>query len=229
MERVFAVTGAFGVLGRAVTRRLMDAGDHVVLIDQASADDALRTEYASEAVFGDVDLGDPDSTSAAMVEAVRRFGQLDGVINIAGGFHWERLLEGSLDTWDRMYATNLKTAVVASKCALPHLLKNGHGRIVNIGAAAAEKAAGGMGPYAASKAGVARLTESLADEIKDRLITVNAILPGILDTSRNRAEMPDADFTRWVPPRAIAELVVFLCSEQAAAITGALIPVTNRC
>jgi NAD(P)-dependent dehydrogenase (short-subunit alcohol dehydrogenase family) len=108
-------------------------------------------------------------------------------------------------------------------------LKNGHGRIVNIGAEAAAKAGSGMGPYAAAKSGVARLTESLAEELKDRLITVNAILPSILDTPRNRADMPDADFTRWVAPAAIAELVVFLCSEQAGAITRALIPVTNRC
>ncbi|MCK9685645.1 SDR family NAD(P)-dependent oxidoreductase [Scleromatobacter humisilvae] len=229
MERVFAVTGAFGVLGRALTRRFMDAGDHVILIDRVVAGEALRSEFASELVLDSVDLGDLEGTGAAIARGVRHFGHLDGLINAAGGFEWEKLQEGSLDTWDRMYATNLRTAVVASKCVLPHLLKSGYGRIVNIGAAAAAKAAGGMGPYAASKAGVARLTESLAEEVKDRLITVNAVLPSILDTPRNRADMPDADFGRWVSPGAIAELVTFLCSEQAAAITGASIPVTNRC
>ena len=85
-----------------------------------------------------------------------------------------------------------------------------------------------MGAYAASKAGVQRLTESLADELKDRGITVNAILPGMIDTPRNRLDMPDADFSRWVAPAAIAEVIVFLASDAAAAVTGAAIPVIGR-
>jgi NAD(P)-dependent dehydrogenase (short-subunit alcohol dehydrogenase family) len=120
------------------------------------------------------------------------------------------------------------TAVAASRAALPHLLARGAGRIVNIGANAATRAAAGMGPYAASKAAVARFTESLAEEMKDRGITVNAVLPSIIDTPQNRADMPDADFSRWVAPEAIAEVILFLVSDAAAAVTGALIPVTGR-
>jgi NAD(P)-dependent dehydrogenase (short-subunit alcohol dehydrogenase family) len=127
-----------------------------------------------------------------------------------------------------MFALNVRTAVLASQAALPHLLARGQGRIVNVGAAAASQAALGMGAYAAAKSGVARLTEAMAEEFKDRGITVNAVLPSILDTAANRAEMPDADPTRWVQPQALARVVLFLLSGDAAPITGALIPVRGR-
>jgi NAD(P)-dependent dehydrogenase (short-subunit alcohol dehydrogenase family) len=123
---------------------------------------------------------------------------------------------------------NLRSAVVASKCALPAMLERGGGRIINIGAGAAGKAALGMGAYAASKAGVQRFTEALAEELKDRNITVNAILPGIIDTPRNRLDMPKEDFTRWVSPEAIAKVILFLASAEAAPVTGAAIPVFGR-
>ncbi|MES2490874.1 MAG: SDR family oxidoreductase, partial [Pseudomonadota bacterium] len=136
---------------------------------------------------------------------------------------------GSLDTWDFLHSVNLKTAAATSKAALPQLLNAvGGGRIVNIGAAAAAKAGAGMGPYAASKAGVARLTEALSEEVKDRGITVNAVLPSIIDTPQNRTDMPEADFSRWVAPEALADVIVFLLSDEARAITGASIPVTGR-
>ena len=122
----------------------------------------------------------------------------------------------------------LRTAVVSCKVALPALIERGRGSIVNIGAGSAARAGAGMGAYAASKAGVQRLTESLAEELKDRGITVNAVLPSIIDTPRNRADMPDADFTRWVRPEAIAEVVAFLASDAARAVTGAAIAISGR-
>jgi NAD(P)-dependent dehydrogenase (short-subunit alcohol dehydrogenase family) len=160
---------------------------------------------------------------------VKEAGRLDGLINVAGGFHWETLAGGTLDSWDSMYRINLRTAVVSCQAALPYLLqRGGGGRIVNVGAMGAVKASAGMGAYAASKAGVAKLTEALADELKDRGITVNAILPSILDTPKNRVDMPQADFTRWVAPVEAAEVIAFLVSDEARAVTGALIPVVGR-
>jgi NAD(P)-dependent dehydrogenase (short-subunit alcohol dehydrogenase family) len=163
-----------------------------------------------------------------MTRIVRDSGRLDGMINIAGGFRWEKLESGALETWDLMYRINLRTAVVACKTALPFLIESGNGRIVNIGAMGAIKAGAGMGAYAASKAGVAKLTEALAEELKDKGVTVNAILPSMIDTPRNRLDMPDADFSRWVAPAAIADVVAFLLTDAAAALTGALIPVAGR-
>jgi NAD(P)-dependent dehydrogenase (short-subunit alcohol dehydrogenase family) len=179
-------------------------------------------------VFGGVDLSDAVAARAAVDAATKKLGGLYALINIAGAFRWETLADGDPATWDLMYAANLKTAVCATKAALPHLIANGEGRIVNIGANAATKAAAGMGAYAASKAGVARFTEALAEEVKGQGITVNAVLPSIIDTPANRADIPKADFAKWVKPDAIAALIAYLLSDEASAITGALIPIAGR-
>jgi NAD(P)-dependent dehydrogenase (short-subunit alcohol dehydrogenase family) len=149
------------------------------------------------------------------------------LVNIAGGFRWETIAGGSLETWDFLYSINLKTALCACKAALAHLPAD-NGRIVNVGAAAAAKAGTGMGAYTASKAGVAKLTEALAEELRDKRINVNAVLPTIIDTPANRAEMPKADFTRWVAPEALADVIVFLSTHASRAITGASILVSGR-
>jgi NAD(P)-dependent dehydrogenase (short-subunit alcohol dehydrogenase family) len=173
-----------------------------------------------------VDLVDPTATGAAIDLASRQLGALDGVVNIAGGFAWEKLQGGDIYTWDKLYNTNVRTAVNVCQASLGKLSQGA--RIINMGAAGATKAGTGMGAYAASKAGVAKLTEALAEEMKDRGITVNAILPSIIDTAANRADMPQAKFDDWVKPEQIADLIVFLLSDRASAITGALIPITNR-
>jgi NAD(P)-dependent dehydrogenase (short-subunit alcohol dehydrogenase family) len=157
-----------------------------------------------------------------------RFGGIDVLVNVAGGFQWQTLLEGEVETWDQMYRMNLRTAVVACKVALPSLIERGRGAIVNVGAGAAARASAGMGAYAASKSGVQRLTESLAEELKEHGIRVNAVLPSIIDTPRNRADMPNADHSRWVRPEALAEAVMFLASDAASAVTGAALPVSGR-
>ena len=230
-SRVVVITGAFGALGRAVARAFEDQGARLALLDvapQPSPD--VRAQLGQEPlVFAGVDLSDMESTRRVMAATAMRFGGIDVLVNVAGGFRWERLEDGEPETWDQLYAMNLRTAVVCCKAALPAMLERGAGRIINIGAgAAAARAGAGMGAYTASKAGVHRLTESLSDEVKDRGITVNAVLPGTIDTPRNRAEMPDADVSRWVAPEAIADVIVFLASQEAWAVTGATIPVFGR-
>ena len=148
------------------------------------------------------------------------------VANSAGGFAWERISGGSGGTWDRLFALNVKTALNACQAALPVFAAGG--AIVNVGAAAAGKADVGMAAYAASKSGVARLTEALAAELKPRGIRVNVVLPSVIDTPANRADMPDADFSAWVTPDELANVIAFLLSAEAGAITGAAIPVTGR-
>ncbi len=219
------VTGGFGALGRAVGEVLTRHGARVALLDRAAVP---SQRPAAEVVLGGVDLTQAEAANAAFAQAAAALGGLDGLVNVAGGFRWELVAAGSVDTWDALYEMNLRTAVLATRAALPQLLAGGRGRIVNVGANAAAQAGAGMGAYAASKAGVARLTEALAEELKDQGVTVNAVLPSILDTPANRADMPQADFSRWVQPAQLAEVIAFLLQDAAAAVTGALIPVRGR-
>lgn len=229
-DRSVVVTGAFGSLGTAVARRFKELGAKVALLDRVQPSAELQREFdAPHCLLGGVDLTQMTSAATAMQTVRKSLGGIDVLINIAGGFRWQTVDQGDLDGWDRMYTTNLKTSVVATKAALPQLLHSSAGRIINFGAGAAARPAGaGMGAYTASKAGVHKLTESLAEELKDRGITVNAVLPGIIDTPQNRADMPTAEFSRWVAPAAIAEVIAFLASDAAAAVTGALLPVLGR-
>ena len=225
--RRIAITGAFGTLGTAVVQRALAEGGRVAALDFAAAPRSAEP-FAGAALIGGVDIADAAAAAAAMTRAVEALGGLDAIVNIAGGFAWEKVEGGSLDTWDRLYRMNTRTAVAACQAALPHLLKNSTGRIVNIGALGATKAATGMGAYAASNAVVMRFTEALAEELKERGITVNALLPSIIDTPPNRADMPDAAFDKWVRPEQIGDAIVFLLSDAAQAITGALIPIVGR-
>jgi NAD(P)-dependent dehydrogenase (short-subunit alcohol dehydrogenase family) len=223
------VTGAFGALGDAVARAFAARGARLALIDRVAVPGWATQEFsASHVLLGDVDLTSQAAASSALQTAVARLGGVDVLVNVAGAFRWQTLEGGDVATWEAMFAANLKTAVVASKAALPHLMARRGGRIINIGAGAAARAGAGMGAYTASKAGVERLTEALAEELKDRNITVNAILPGTIDTPANRAAMPDADLSRWVHPDAIADVVLFLASDAARAVTGAAVRVFGR-
>ncbi|MGN6519326.1 MAG: SDR family NAD(P)-dependent oxidoreductase [Dokdonella sp.] len=222
-----AITGGFGTLGAAVARVAAAAGAKVAAIDRADAAPPGLAD-AGIATIGGADIADAAGARKAIDAAADALGGLDALVNIAGAFRWETLADGSLDTWDLLYRVNVRTAAAASQAALPHLRKSSAGRIVNIGANAATKAAAGIGAYAASKAGVMRLTEALAEELKDANITVNAILPSIIDTPPNRADMPNADFGKWVRPEQLAEVILFLVTDEASAVTGALVPVVGR-
>lgn len=230
MGKVIAVTGGFGSLGAAVGAAALDQGWNVALIDRAPApaDLALARQKNVLALAG-VDLADAVSAGAAMAQITQRFGRLDALANVAGGFRWQTHADGDLASWDWLYAINVRTCATACKAALPALQASGAGAIVNVGAASAlGRSPAGMGAYAASKAGVLRLTESLAEEMKDKGVRVNAVLPSIIDTPPNRADMKDADFSRWVTPAQLASVILFLASDQASAVTGALVPVTGR-
>jgi NAD(P)-dependent dehydrogenase (short-subunit alcohol dehydrogenase family) len=224
------VSGAFGALGAATALAASKAGASVALLDRAPQPPAgLLLACGSDAVvLPGVDLVKTDEATAAIDAARQSLGGLDVLINIAGAFRWQTVLDGDPATWDLLFGINLKTAVNSSRAAIPHLRKSKQGRIVNIGANAALKAGAGMGAYAASKAGVHRLTESLAEELKNEGITVNAVLPSIIDTPANRADMPKADFSTWVTPQALAAVILFLASAEAQPVTGALLPVTGR-
>lgn len=225
MARSIIVTGGFGVLGQAVAEAFAKQGDKVARIDFAASP---AVPLAGSLDIGGVNLTDSALTAAALEHVERAHGGIDVLVNVAGGFTWETLEEGSLDSWARMQAMNLMTNATITKLALPALKAADHGRIVNIGAGAAIKAGMGMGAYTASKSGVHRLTEALAEELGGTGVTVNAILPSIIDTPTNRKDMPDADTSGWVKPEAIADVILFLASPAARGVTGALIPVTRN-
>ena len=229
--RTVVVTGGFGALGGVVAEEAVARGALVAVVDHARAPPVGLAERlgGNTLLIGGVDLSSPHGAKSVMEAVHERFGRIDALLNIAGGFAWQKLAEGQgLDVWDRMFAMNLKTALNASLAALPHLLTSGAGRIVNVGAQAANRAAEGMAPYAASKSAVHRLTESLAEELKLTGVTVNAVMPSTIDTPANRASMPKADFSRWVAPADLAAVMLFLASAEARAVTGALIPVSGR-
>lgn len=226
MAQSVIVTGGFGALGQAVAKAFADRGDKVARVDFAAS---APSPLSGALDIGGVDLTDQAATRAALEKVVAAHGGIDTLVNIAGGFTWETLEDGSIDSWTRMQAMNLTTNVTITKLALEELKKSGQGRIVNIGAGAAVKAGMGMGAYAASKSGVHRLTEALAEELAGTSVTVNAVLPSIIDTPTNRADMPDADPKEWVTAESIADVILFLASPASGAVTGGLIPVTRNC
>lgn len=225
--RVVIVTGGFGVLGSALSRLLLERGARVAALDLSPAPAAIPVHPDFLAVGG-VNLTDPVSAGTAMHEVAGAFGHIDAIVNVAGGFAWETFEDGALDTWDRMYQMNVRTAVVSTHAALPHIMKAGNGRVVNVSALAALKAGFGVAAYAASKAGVSRFTESLAEELKSRDVTVNAVMPSIIDTPGNRADMSDQDFSSWVTPEALSAVIAFLLSAEGRVITGVCLPVSGR-
>ena len=222
--KIVIVTGASGALGKVVVASALAKGAKVAAIDHAAS--AVKPT-AERIELGGVDLTDATQAGKAIDAAAAHFGRLDALVNIAGGFAFETVIEGDPKSWQRLFALNVLTALNASRSAIPHLTASSAGRIINVGAMGAIQAGAGMGPYAASKAGVHRLTEALAAEWKGK-ITVNAVLPSTIDTAANRASMPDADFSKWVRPEELAEVILFLASDAASAVTGALLPVQGR-
>jgi NAD(P)-dependent dehydrogenase (short-subunit alcohol dehydrogenase family) len=220
--RTVMLTGAAGNLGRAVAAAFGDA--NLVLLDlkRGSLQDGERQMFIA------ADLLDAKSVQAAVDQAVQRFKRIDVLCNIAGGFRMGSPVHETSDKdWDFMLNVNARTVLNTSRAVVPVMLGGGGGKIVNIGAFAAQKGAAQMGAYIASKSAVIRLTETMAAELREQNINVNCVLPTIIDTPENRAAMPKADPKRWVAPQDLAQVIVFLASDAARAIHGAALPVTG--
>jgi NAD(P)-dependent dehydrogenase (short-subunit alcohol dehydrogenase family) len=221
--RTALITGAAGVLGRAVAARFAAAGARLVLADLSRA--ALQAAFpAVDPEFLCEDVLDSRQLSNQLAKA----GRIDIVCNIAGGFTMgPPVHETSDDTWLRMMEINARSVMSAARAVVPRMMAQREGWIVNVAAGAATRGGAGMGAYAASKSAVMRLTESMSAELRDFGIHVNCVSPSIIDTPRNREDMPGVDFSRWVSPEALAEVIAFLASPAARAVHGACIPVTN--
>lgn len=213
-NRTVVITGALGGLGRTVCAVAEAQGARVIRLDIAR-DENLPDCYA-------VDLTNADATR----ELIQSFGPFDSLVNLAGGFTMgTESWDSSDEQWDLMFSLNVSTMRNAIKAAVPVLLEQQEGSIVNVGAFGAREGQGLMGAYCASKAVVMRLTETLAEELKTKGINVNAVLPTVIDTDANRSAMPENNPADWVSPDDLANVICFLLSPAAKAVHGALLPV----
>ena len=212
------ITGGAGVLGQGIAQVAKSQGADVVLLDVAPD--------APDLVGGliQVDLTDPTS----LKQCIEQIGDFDVLANIAGGFAMgPAVYETEDELWDAMFSINVTTLRRVLNEAVPRLLARGRGSVINVGALGALRGAPNMGAYLASKSVVMRLTESLSEEVKGAGINVNAVLPTVIDTPRNRADMPSADPAAWVDPLDLGEVICFLGSDEAKAVHGALLPVSG--
>ena len=213
-NKTVVITGAAGALGQAVANIFHTSGARVIGVDVIPFEAAYETRQA--------DLIDPEGAA----QVVKSVGAIDILANIAGGFTMgDSVADTSDETWDFMFNLNTRTVLNMARAVVPRMVERKSGKIINIGARAGLRGSASMAAYAASKSVVIRLTESLADELKETGINVNCILPSIIDTERNRSDMPNANFDQWVAPKALAKVVRFLASEAADPIHGAAIPV----
>jgi NAD(P)-dependent dehydrogenase (short-subunit alcohol dehydrogenase family) len=228
--KVVLITGAVGNLGQAVAQAFARAGAKRALVDRSTGRLGQIYSASAEVLLVDgMDLAEASQASKAVEAALAHFGRVDVLVNTVGGFAGgTQLHEGGLADWERMFRINLNTTLHACRAVIPHLIRQGGGRIVNVGARAALAGVAGLGAYGASKGAVIYLTQTLAQELKDQGINVNCVLPGTIDTPQNRRDMPDADFTKWVAPAAIADVILFLASDAARAISGAAVPVYGK-
>jgi NAD(P)-dependent dehydrogenase (short-subunit alcohol dehydrogenase family) len=232
-NQVVMVGGAAGNLGRAVAQAFHAAGANLVLLDHSSDRlSGLLPELADSSqhlVIGSVDGTDPDSAGQAVRAALDRYGHIDVLANTIGGYRaGTPVHETPLQTLDFLLDLNARTAFTLSRAVVPSMLEQGSGKIIHTSARAALAGGAKSAAYSISKSAVVRLVESMAAELKHQGINVNCVLPGTIDTPQNREAMPRADHGRWVPPEAIADVVLFLASEAARAVNGAAIPVYGR-
>lgn len=232
-DQVVVVTGGAGNLGQAVARAFAAAGGRVAVVvrKRADAESAFGHDLpeGDNALYVTGDLTDESAVTGIARQVMERFGRLDVLVNTAGGIRAGTLLhETPPDVWEFMMNLNARTVFLMSRAVIPHMLAQQHGRIISVSARAALKGTAKHGPYNASKMAVIRLTETLAAELRHQGITANCIMPGTIDTPANRAETPTADFSKWVKPESLANVILFLASHAAADVNGAAIPVYGR-
>ncbi len=231
-DKVAIITGASGALGRETVRVFLDDGAHVAACDvvEMSLDAmGLSQDVRHRCMPARYDVTVEQGATGLVAHALRQFGRIDVLVNIVGG--WKGgipLHETPVEDWDAMLTLNLKSAFLCCRAALPHMLARKSGRIINISSRTAVVPAAKQAAYNAAKAGVIALTQTLAEEVKHSGVTVNCVLPSILDTEANRKAFPKADYEKWVKPADLARVLVFLASDAAGQVTGAAIPVYGR-
>ena len=229
------ITGGTGALGSVVARTFLAAGYPVAVTYRGAAEWEALAASEPAAISGDkligieADITDEESVRRAVTSASTAFGRLDVLVHVAGGYAGGAPVE-SVDarTVRSMIETNLVSAFWAAKHVIPHAKRRARGRLLFISSRGALESYPGAAAYAAAKLGLHALVETLAKELKHEGVTANAVLPSLIDTAANRASMPGGKFDNWVKPEAVAQLLLFLASEAAAATSGALVPIYGR-
>jgi NAD(P)-dependent dehydrogenase (short-subunit alcohol dehydrogenase family) len=231
-NKIAIVTGGTGALGKAITVAFLEEGAKVVctyILDKEKKQClSLTKNHKDKIVFVRADVTKEKDVLNLIANTVRKFKRVDILVNVVGGFAYSYIKDTDEKTWDLMMNLNLKSTFLCSKKVLPQMIQQNYGKIINISSRPALKGSAGVGAYSASKAGVLILTETIADEIEDFGINVNAVLPSTIDTPANRRDMPEADFSKWVKPEEIARVIVFLSSDDSKPISGAGIPVYGK-
>lgn len=228
--KVVLITGAAGNLGRAAAEAFERTGARLVLVDiDQKGLEAAYPGNADNRLLKAANLLDEASIMQAADAARAKFGRIDVLCNIAGGFYWgEPVHETKADVWKRMIDLNATTMINAVKSVVPKMVEAGSGTVINIGTAANAVGHAHMSAYAAGKGAVMRLTESMGEELRDKGVSVFCVMPNIIDTPQNRTDMPTADFSGWTPPSAIANVILLLTSDAAALMSGNLFPLNGR-
>jgi NAD(P)-dependent dehydrogenase (short-subunit alcohol dehydrogenase family) len=223
------VTGGTGGLGAAVTQRLLEDGWRVV-VPWIAERELERVEPRAGLELVQADLFEHEAVATAVLQAAGHAdAPLRAVVNLVGGFaQGARVAEEPVESFERQLRLNLRPTYLVTQAALPHLVAAGGGSIVCVGTRAALAPFPGAAGYVTAKAGVIAFAQAVAVEYRDDSVRCNVLLPSVIDTPANRAAMPNADFTRWVEPAQVAATIAFLCSDDAAATSGAAVPVYGR-
>ncbi len=223
--KIIVVSGAAGNLGKAVVKAFLSSGAVVCGLDHREG--RLKaaftpSEFTGELhYFDNVDVTDRDGMKALAEKVLDEVGCADVLVNTVGDFTaGERVHEISLDTWEQMFSKNVFSFLNLTHAFVPGMLEKGHGKIISVGSGASLKGGAKTGAYSAAKGALLRLTESMAAELASENIQVNCVMPGTIDSPKIRAIEPDTDFSKWVKPEQIADVILFLASPASDALTG---------
>jgi len=228
--RTVVVAGGTGALGASVSHAFIASGSRVIATYVKQAEyDALAKQVGPQLIGVSLDVTDEAAVAKFVAETESNYGGIDALVIAVGGFAGgKQLWETDTATYDLMLSLNLRAAFVMGRAILPGMIRQNRGALVNVASKAGYGHSAGAAMYAASKAGVMALFDSLAEEVKPYNINVNSIVPSIMDTPSNRRAMPKADFDVWPKTDDIAKVILYLCSDDARVIHGAAVPVYGR-
>lgn len=228
--KVALIAGGTGGLGSAISFAFLRAGAQVAVTYRASAEllalQATGPDFAQRLTSYQVDVTDESGVRELIKELVQKHGRVDFLVNAVGGYSGgTKLWEIDPNTFDQMLNLNLRSGFLLARAVVPAMLKQQGGSIVNVASKAAFDHAAGAGAYVASKSAAVAMVDCLAEDLRGTGVRANSVLPSIIDTPANRKAMPNADFTKWPKPEEIAQVILFLCSDEARLIHGSAVPV----